>query len=255
MNTGDWTAVAAIATGAMAVATFMLALKTRSMSKATEKMAAETKAMSEATLNEAKAVEQQTQHIQAQVTVSSDALRASVQPWLTWVTILEEPTVTLSGWKWQKGFHPRRALDIAEQGDDIAGHIVVRNVGTGIALLNLDQSCLFNANNSEIPLKGIRPSMRSPIVPLGEHATVEIKIQGTKGSNGTKVPLVELVGGGGSETMYTELAYSDVLGAITARAKFQACRKMLPNGTPERWHVIKTIYHQNGREPITVRSV
>ena len=85
MNTGDWTAIGAIATGVMAIATFILALKTRSMAKATEKMVCETSNVAKATLQEARAVEQQTGHIEQQVKISSDALRSSVQPWLVWI--------------------------------------------------------------------------------------------------------------------------------------------------------------------------
>ena len=82
MNTGDWTAIGAIATAAMAIATFILALKPRSMATATENMVAETKSVSQATLKEARVVELKTQQIERQFKISSDALKSSVQPWL-----------------------------------------------------------------------------------------------------------------------------------------------------------------------------
>jgi hypothetical protein len=255
MNTGDWIAIGAIANAAMAIATFILAIKTRSMSEATKNMVGETKAVSEATLKEAKAVEQQTGHIAEQVKISSNALRASVQPWLTWVSSSKVPLVVQVGSRSQESFSPRSGLNIEQDGDDIAGYLVVRNVGTGIALLNLAESCLFNANNPDTPFQGIRPSTEIPIIPPGEEATVKFKIPGIKGSDGKRIRLVEVVGGGGSETMYIELVYSDVLGAVAAKAKFQAYRKSLENGRQGSWKIIQTTYCQEGREPIVVRSV
>lgn len=255
MNTGDWTAIGAIATGAMAIATFILAIKTRSMSEATKNMVGETKAVSEATLKEAKAVEQQTDHIAEQVKISSNALRASVQPWLAWVPLSKVSLAIKAGPRWQAGSSPCLGFDVGQDGDDIAGYIVVRNVGTGIALLNLAESCLFNANNPDIPCQGIRPSTETPIIPPGEEAVVKFRIPGSRGSNQRTLSLVEVVGGGGSETMYIELVYSDVLGAISAKAKFQAYRKYLPNDQPEKWKIIMTTYCQDDVKPIEVRSV
>ena len=254
MNTGDWTAIGAIATAAMAIATFILALKTRSMATATENMVAETKSVSQATLKEAQAVELQTQHIERQVKISSDALKSSVQPWLMWVPSYQDVGPNSAG---VRGGMKVSIPDtfVRENGNDIIGGFVIRNIGTGIALVSLHQSFIFNVHNSDIPIKDIYPFMESPVIPCGEEARVKFTIPGTRGSNQMKMPLVELVGGGGSETMYVELAYSDVFGAIPTKVKFQLYRETSPGITSEPWRVIETTYRQDGRESIVIRSV
>lgn len=254
MSTGDWSA---IATAVMALATLFLACRTGSMAKATKNMVDETKAVSDATLKEAKAVEQQTQHIERQVKISSDALQSSVQPWLTWRHLVEEELATKSRLRsgWEKSFRPRFGLNISEDGDAIAGTIVVKNVGSGVAILDPKNSHLYRAKSSQKPDDGIQFSIKAPVVPPGEQVTIEFLIPGTKGLNGTKMPLVEFVSDGGSQTMWIEISYSDVLGARTTSAKFQAYRKCRNNDEWESWRVIKTTYQQEGRDPIVVTSI
>lgn len=257
MTTVGWTAIGAIATGMMAIATFLLALKTRSMANATEKMASETRDVAKATLQEAKAVELQTERIDQQVKISSDALKSSVQPWLAWRHLVEEELATKSRLRsgWEKSFRPRFGLTVNQDGDAIAGNIVVKNVGSGIALLDLKNSYLYRAKSPEKPDEGIQFSINTPVVPPGEQVTIGFRIPGSKGSSGKHLPLVEFVSGGASQTMWIEISYSDVLGTITTSAKFQAYRKVQNNGEWESWRVIETTYRQEGIEPIVVSSV
>ena len=97
--------------------------------------------------------------------------------------------------------------------------------------------------------------MESPVVPPGEPLPVSFKIPGKIGADGTTMQPLELYGGGGSETMYIELAYSDVLGAITMKAKFQFYRKIPQERNPDPWKVIETTYQKDGREPIILRGI
>lgn len=254
MTAAGWTAVGAIATGVMAIATFILAVKTRSMAKATEKVVSKTSEVAKATLQQAKAVEEQTKHIEQQVNISWEALRSSVQPWLVWFSSDEDLGAHLPDSSREVSMKISDTF-VCKWGDDIIGAFVIRNVGTGLAFVNLKDSSIFNCHNPDTAYLDVHPSMESPIVSPGERETVRFKIPGTKGSDETKLPLIELVGGGGSETMYVELAYSDVLGAVNAKAKFQLYRKTPPGGDQESWRVIQTTYCQNGREPIVVRSV
>ena len=152
MSTGDWSA---IATAVMALATLFLACRTGSMAKATKKMVDETKAVSDATLKEAKAVEQQTQHIERQVRISSDALQPSVQPWLIRVPSYQD--VGPGNVFRQQLTMMSSDTFVSQQGNDMVGRFVIRNVGTGIAFVNLKDSSIFNAKNPDTPFVGIHP--------------------------------------------------------------------------------------------------
>ena len=178
MNSADWTAVAAVATALLAVATFVMALKTGTMAKATTQVARETKGVGEATLKEAKAVEKQVEQIEKQllqverqVDVSASTLRVSVQPWLVW----EPPKET-------HGLSPMNPLAfyVAEHADDgtVIGALSVRNVGNGIALLDMERSFLYPRN--ERRYEDVHPSVATPVLAPGDTGIVEFADPGAQ---------------------------------------------------------------------------
>lgn len=249
MNATTWTAIGAIATGVMAIATFVLAFKTRSMAKATKAMVDETKAVAQATLLEARAVEKQSAHIEAQVKVSTKALNASVQPWLVWLRKIDHHA--------NDGVATLRAIptaDVHQNGDNVSGFLIIKNIGAGIALVNPSQSFIYRGVNPDDSFSDIHPIPESPIIPPGEQVKVNFTIPGNKGSNQQNMTLVELLGGDQHGAMHIELSYSDVLNAINVRVRFHIYRPAPTKSAPEPWRVIETTYSQNGGEPIIVRN-
>jgi hypothetical protein len=185
VTTADWTALAAIATAIMAIATFVLAVKTRSMARetkevaqATRAMAEETKKVGEATLKEAQAVERQAEQVERQLVLSTDALRISVQPWLVWepsfnVQTGGAPVVPTHGALYMQGTHP--ALEAREEDDSVVGWFTVRNVGNGLAILDMSNSNICPRNEQAV-LEGFHPTVLSPVVAPGETVDIEFKI-------------------------------------------------------------------------------
>jgi hypothetical protein len=247
MSPADWTAVGACTTAIVALATLFLAWKTRSMATATEKMVGKTKDVADATLKEAKAVEQQ-------VTVSSLALTASVQPWLAWLpgfkiepTAVRTPTpnVRLPD-DWYEGF-------VLEEIDDgVSGRLLVRNVGNGLALLDISASRVFRQGGPH-PLEGQCLQTDSPVIAPGDHTTVLLRVHGLYAANHVKMSLDELTGGPAPmHRLDIELTYTDLVGGSPTVARF----KMAPRTSqPQRWWVFETSYQREGLTPITVRSV
>jgi hypothetical protein len=260
MNTGDWTALAALATGVMAIATFILALKTWSMASATQGMAAETKGVAEATLKEAEAVESQAVLIERQLKISTSSLRASVQPWLTWVPSFEvvgedgSPFMFRAGLFLAPGWHS--GVMIHEDSGDVVGALLLRNVGTGLALIDPSSSLIFG-RDSRNPFEDLHPTVLSPVVPPNEQVELNFRIKGERAADETAMTIEELTGRG-VQAMAIEVAYSDVLGDAQAVARFEISRQV-PLGesvtkSTRPWKVVEIKYSQSEREPIIVRS-
>jgi len=238
----------------MAIATFVLALKTRSMATATEKaavatkeMVTETQAVAKATLQEARAVEKQVDQVERQVTISANALRVSVQPWLVW-----EPSFQVDPNKYGRsgakhgsvfspGWHP--CLDVGERDDgSVAGWFTVRNVGNGIALLDMSRSLIYPKNGPD-PLEGIHPNVETPVVPPGEMVDVQFKIPASKSPDRQKMTLSQLAGGGGDQLFTVEVTYGDALGDVGTSAKFRAHR----HRDKDNWSIVEVEYRlENG---------
>lgn len=244
MSSADWTAVAALATAVMAIATFFLALKTRSMAE-------ETKAVGEATLKEAEAVEHQVEQVERQVAISSAALRASAQPWLTW-----EPSFEVAGEDGPMGFRHgavyslgrHSGLKVSEDGDSVVGWFAVRNVGNGIALLDMSSSHIYRQNGT-IAYEGVHPRVESPVVPPGGVVDVEFKISPAMSADQKKMTLVQLAGGGGHQVFTVEVAYGDSLGNAGTSAKFRAHR---PDDASE-WSIFEVEYRLDDERVVTTR--
>jgi hypothetical protein len=229
----------------MAIATFILALKTRSVAK-------ETRELGRLALRQAEAVEQQAEHIERQVAISAQALSTSVQPWLVWEPSFEVPSgvgrgAVRHGEMYIAGPHP--CLRVSEQGDgSVKGWFTVRNVGNGIAILDMSESHIYPRNGPDA-FEGVHPSVASPVVPPGETADVEFTVPPSQSPDKEKMTLLQLTGGAGDELFAVELAYADSFGNVKTRAKFHAHRNE-PKKRP--WSVYKVEYSlPNGQ---TVRA-
>jgi hypothetical protein len=245
VNTTDWTAVAACATAAMAIATFVLALKTKSMAEGT-------KAVGKATLQEAQAVEKQVEQVERQVAISAAALRVSAQPWLAWEPSFEVdqgdggPFDFRHGSIYSPGWHT--GLSVSERDDSVIGWFTVRNVGNGIALLDMSSSCIYPKNGT-VAYEDIHPSVETPVVPRGGTVDVEFKIPATHSADQQKMTLLQLTGSGGHQLFTIEVAYGDSLGNAGTSAKFRAHR---PDENSE-WSIFEVEYKLDDGKVITTR--
>jgi len=243
----------------MAFATFLLALRTRSMATATEQaavatreMAEETKAVTRATLQEAQAVERQVEQVEQQVVISASALQMSVQPWLVWEPAFEVvpgnrgPFIGKHGVVYSPGWHS--CLYVSEREDSVVGWFTIRNVGNGIALLDMSRSFIYPKNGPH-PFDNIHPSVKSPVVPPGDTVDVEFTIPATKSADQQRMTLLQLAGGGGDELFTVELAYGDALGSSDSSAKFRAHR----HSEKQEWSVFEVEYRLADGKVITTR--
>jgi hypothetical protein len=241
----DWTAVAAGATATMAVATFFLAFKTRSMAEGT-------KAVAEATLKEAQAVEKQVEQVERQVSISAAALRVSAQPWLVWEPSFEVeadgmgPVGYRHGGIYSLGWHP--CLQVSEKDNSVVGWFTVRNVGNGMAILDMSKSFIYSRNGA-VSYDGIHPSVETPVVPPGGMVDVTFNIPASKSADSQTMTLVQLAGGGGHQLFTVEVAYGDSLGNAGTSAMFRAHRS---NESAE-WSIYEVEYKLDNEKVITTR--
>ncbi len=218
MSAATWTAIAACATALMAMATAYLALKTGSMAN-------ETKKVGDATLKEAKAVELQVKQIERQVAISADALRVSAQPWLVWEPSFEvtgedgSPMGFRHGAMYSVGWHS--GLSVSEEDDSVVGWFTVRNVGSGLAILDMSRSLIYPKNGTHA-FEDLHPSVEMPVVPAGERVDIKFAIPATRSADQKKMTLLQLAGGGGHQLFAIEIAYADVLGNPASSAMFRA---------------------------------
>jgi hypothetical protein len=250
MNSGDWIAVGACATGVMAVATFILAWKTRSMALATERMVTKTTEVAAATLKEAKAVE-------TQVQITTHSLSVGVQPWLTWVPGFEvtpsggQPFSLQGGTVRQPGWY--EGLRLVENDGDVTGWLTIQNVGNGLALLDVGKNQIFPRGGPH-PFEQLHPTVESPVISPGQHAEVQFCIRGEYAADAQMMTISELTGHG-VQQLGIELAYSDVLGGVPTTARFEIVRQLPLGAPPERWRVYSIEYRRQGSEPVIVKAL
>jgi hypothetical protein len=245
----------------MAIATFVLALKTRKMATATEKaavatkeMVAETQAVATATLQEANAVEKQVEQVEHQVTISANALRVNVQPWLIWEPSFEigpgedRPFGDRNGSLYLQGWHP--CLEVTEQDDgSVVGSFTVRNVGNGIALLDMASSLIYPKNEPHA-YEDIHPSVETPVVPPRATVDVQFTIPASKSHDRRKMTLVQFAGGGGNQLFAVEVAYGDSLGGAGTSATFRAHR----HNENDVWSIFAVDYRLDNGKVISARK-
>jgi hypothetical protein len=228
----------------MAAATFVLALKTRTMAK-------ETADVAKASKREAEAVEQQTAKIEEQVRISTEALRSSMQPWLAWEPTFEVEKlgtpVGLKGNIYIPGVHP--CIEVSQRSDgSIEGWLRVKNVGNGLALLDLAHAVLFRQNDMELQ-RGVHISVSSPIVAPRESIDVAFEFSGSPAERARG--LEYLVGVAADQVFGIQVPYSDAGGRSEATARFLVHRK----GAEGDWSVDEVTYSiQGGITVTTTRS-
>ncbi len=253
MSAEAWTATAAVATALLALATGYLAWKTRSMAKETKGVADATFQVAKATLDEAKAVERQSEQTERQVAISAEALRASVQPWLVWQPSFEVPSGSVPaarrhGSLYIAGSHP--ALNVEEKDDSVTGWLTVRNVGSGLALLDMSKSHIY-PRNGDVAIEGVHPTVISPVLPPGESVDVEFSIPASKSPDQQKMTVFQLAGGDGvNEVFALELAYSDSLGSGQTLARLRAHRS---ESTKRPWMIFEVEYRLPNGEVVRTR--
>lgn len=246
MNAVDWTALGSCATALMAGATFFLALKTRSMAK-------ETNSVARATAEEAATVERQTVLVERQVVVSTRALQATVQPWLIWESGFEvepdggAPFGFVCGLTYSPGWHP--CIHASEENGEIVGWLRLRNVGNGLALLEMSQSYLYPKNERR-RLERIHPSVEVPVVPTNGTVDITFRVPAAESVDRPAMAMLQFAGGGaGHELFAIEVVYGDAIAGNTTSARFSAHRTQ---GEDE-WSVFAAEYRQGDGEPVVVR--
>jgi hypothetical protein len=228
--------LAAVATALAAAATAWMAWKTRSLAEETKQVAA-------ATLKEAVAVEAQGTHIATQAAASAAALKAQVRPWLTWeatdtyinrwrspslgVQPIEDPMLVPGVW-----------VMPAEDEYGVDGAIFVRNVGSGIALINTYYSWVNGGGNQ--PIRYVKLRTTSPVLPPDGTAWLKFHIDGTSAgwSNLDLAVFAQQPTGG---TCSFDIYYRDVAKESEYRARFYVAATSYPTD----WTVTKIDYWEN----------
>jgi hypothetical protein len=230
----------------MAVATFYLALNTRSM-------ADKTKEVADATLKEARAVESEAELVQHQVSISTEALRVSIQPWLVWEPYFDVDrdkdwiSATKHGVTYINGRHP--ALAVHEEDSSVVGWFTLRNVGNGMAIVDMSKSRIYRQNGDE-PYVGLHPSIESPVVPPGGLVDLDFTIPASMSADHEKMTIVQLAGGAGHQLFTVEVVYGDSLGSAGTSAKFKAHRQ----SENSQWSIFEVEYRLDGGREIITRK-
>jgi hypothetical protein len=158
-----WTAISAVLVGIGALATAVMAY-------ATFRVASKTEEMASAATKEAKAVE--------------DQLRASVQPWLTWepeyavnVDFGANPD-PIGDYPTSSGTYP--SVDLRERPDELAGYIILRNVGNGLALIDTRNSWVIGEHDDYTEDRQyVTLQTKSPVVAVGTDTILTFHIPKT----------------------------------------------------------------------------
>jgi hypothetical protein len=219
-------------------------------------MATKTREVADATLTEARAVEAQVGLVERQVEITAHALSVGVQPWLTWVPGFEvtpggrQPFSFEGGQVRTAGWY--EGLRLTEDGVDVVGWLMVQNVGSGLALLDVQRSQIFPRGGPH-PFESLHPTVEPPVVPPGQRAEVRFRVRGEYAADQQTMTISELTGHG-VERIGIELAYSDILGGVLTTARFEIGRQVPLGASPERWRVYSIEYRQQGSDPLVVRS-
>ena len=242
-----------MATAILAVATAFLAWKTRSMAN-------ETKGVTEATFKVAEAALEQTQGSEAPVGAngatahhlsrSAARKRTAVARCGTVVSVPSRsgPMAHRHGVTYIAGSHP--AVQVMEKGDSVTGWFTVRNVGNGLAMLNMSESRIY-PRNGNVAFEDVHPTVVSPVLPPGRSVDVEFTIPRSKSADQQKMTIFQLASGGvGDELFAIELAYSDSLGNAQTLARFRAHRN---ESKKQPWSIFEVEYRLSNGEIVRTR--
>ncbi|MFC0080939.1 hypothetical protein ACFFRE_02045 [Aciditerrimonas ferrireducens] len=234
MTDTTWTALSAIATMLMAMATVGLALSTRSMAK-------ETNTVARATLDEAKAVEEQTTTIEQQVEISRKTLLSSVLPWLTAGLPYQESQKYQSSESNAIGRQVSVSgpqVEIRDTNGTIEGHLLVENIGNGIAIINTEKIKIYRQNMESLP--GVKITTTSPVLPPGRRSKIDFTIGPQCSSTKSAMTIGELAGGTTDQVFAISVSYSDIFESETMTGKFLVHGEHTEQ--PKLWRVRKIEY-------------
>ncbi len=244
MSTAQWISVSAIATAIMAAATLVLAFKTRSMAR-------ETKAVGMATLKEAEAVEAQVKLTESQIQISTTTLQVSVRPWLVWEPTFESDSGNFMGMENGELYMPgsHSALQVREEAESVTGWMRLRNVGNGLAILDMSRSWIYPRNRA-LAFDTLHPSVETPVVPVGAFVDVHFKIPPSVAVGQQKMTIFELAGGDGLHHVFTiEVTCLDALNQSPVSVKFRATRDV----ESEEWSIYETEYPMSDGSVVRAR--
>lgn len=209
----NWLAPAAITASALA---------TLGLAVFTARMASKTSAMAEAARDEADAVLEQSKSVAKQAGVASDQLaltrrsfEASVQPWLTVGENQDGSPMTT----------PILVRQMKTGG--LLASLAIRNVGTGLAIVDAPNSHLVGWSN---PGSGTLPELMefdpgtilNPVLPPGEQQRLHFEVDLNRWLNTFEAITGRNQGRNGN--LWFDVIYRDVLGYTTTRARFEVGR-------------------------------
>ncbi len=162
----DWTEIAAITTGLVALATFALAIGTFRLVRTAK--------------NEVTIVGRQAEATEQQAKVSASALAASIRPWLN----VHQGPFTYPG---SRDVYPQVDLrddvvrDLAGvEHRGIEGHLVIRNSGNGLAVIPKDSAVVWGRDSEDRTFNvSCIAFPQSPILAPGEVTVLEFFVEGT----------------------------------------------------------------------------
>jgi len=228
---------------------------TAAMAWYTKGLAQKTSAVAAAARQEADAVVQQGQSVQAQaeatvhlVELTRKSLQAAVLPWLT-LGDKYAGVVPVAGRSVSGGVAPLVVSDARE--DVLEAAIVVRNVGNGLALIDSQSSFLVGWNHPRSARREMMNfnsgSVGNPVVPPGEQVTMHF---------GVPLPRWQITTEGitnqdqGDGEFALDVVYADALGEQRTRVRFRIART-----PPSQWDVFSIEYYTPPDAEATQTSV
>jgi hypothetical protein len=217
----NWTAISAVLVGIGAVATAVMAF-------ATFRVASKTEEMATAATKEAKAVE--------------DQLRASVQPWLTWLPSVDSNPVDVPG------------VRLLQGGNGIRGFLSVYNVGNGLAIVNTGASWVIGEHDDySVDKQYVTLQTQSPIVAQGGVTTLTFLIP-TASSAWTELDIDTFARRRNSNGHFLiDVVYTDAVHQNSTRARFKIAAQ---SAESSEWNVHQIDYisrNNDGEYGVSVR--
>jgi hypothetical protein len=214
----------AVATAAMAIYTARLASKTKSLSDSAEKEAAAVVEQGKSIALQASAVGEQARAAGEQLALTRETLRASVQPWLTTGKSKQTDDLeVLASGGIVSGESP--AFRVALKDNHLYVALVVRNVGSGLAIIDPQSSHVVgwpsqNSLDTE-PMNYSSGRIENPILPAREEIYVLFDVDLFRWMNDFETVTGQRRNDG---EFFVDIVYGDILGLERTRARFHAYR-------------------------------
>lgn len=262
----DWFALAetsavaasAIVTAGMAVYTRRLAARTADMASAAraESMAVVDQgqaiaAQAAAAIAQVRTVEVQAELAREQVELTREALRSSVRPWL--VLGEDEPSegVQVIAGARMSGAVPRFWL--TETASEVSVSLTVRNIGSGLALLDPRRSFVVSRPDPRSSDEALRQfnsgRVATPVLPPGAQTRIEFEVTASRWATDVR-SLTNRHSGDGE--IWFDVTCTDIGGTGDQRVRFHAVR----TAATDRWEIFECQYFSaDSEEPVvTVRT-